>query len=497
MIVLGPLVIVVIAAVIYALTRTPRGGRSLVPGQVGGAPGVRAPRTPDAAHATPGLAADLSRWVAAGLLSARQSEAILSHERTGASVASAIPLPGGKPDSRRRTSVVAEALGYLGGMLATIGLGLIVARYWPDRATAARLAISGGGALALLGGGALVREGTDPALTRLRWFLWLASTATTALFAGVVLVDGLDVASETVVLGCSVAVAVQSGLLWWWRERPLQQLTCIGGVTVAAGAMVAQVSTGGPVGITVWLVGSGLLLLGLRRLTPSPLLTEATGAIAAVVGSVMVASTWQAPGLVLLNLTAFSLLAVAVVPRLAPDRADQLVTGVVGCVTLVQAVPGTLGYFSQEAGVVTGLATCAVGGALVLLGARRLVRVPILTELLGGAAIIGGAALTGVQAPGFAPVFGIATAIGLVALGMLPGQVLLSVFGSLGLLINVPWAIGRFFPGEGRAPLLILVSGALILSLAVVLARSGGRFRRELGGPSGGIPPTIGPPRHA
>ncbi|CAB4813386.1 unannotated protein [freshwater metagenome] len=65
---------------------------------------------------------------------------------------------------------------------------------------------------------------------------------------------------------------------------------------------------------------------------------------------------------------------------------------------------------------------------------------------------------------------------------MLPGRVLMSVAGSVGLLINVPWAISYYFPGEGRVPLLILVSGALVLAVAVLLARMGDRFRSELGG---------------
>jgi hypothetical protein len=50
---------------------------------------------------------------------------------------------------------------------------------------------------------------------------------------------------------------------------------------------------------------------------------------------------------------------------------------------------------------------------------------------------------------------------------------MLSLFGSIGLLVNVPWAIARFFPGQGRAPLLIMVSGVLIVLIAVMMARSG------------------------
>jgi hypothetical protein len=114
------------------------------------------------------------------------------------------------------------------------------------------------------------------------------------------------------------------------------------------------------------------------------------------------------------------------------------------------------------------------------LGAHRLLRAPIATETIGGLGLIGGAALTGTQWPSFAPLFGLATAVVLLVIGMMPGRVLYSLLGSLGLLVNVPWAIGRFFPGEGRAPLLILVSGALIIAVAVLLARQGGRMRTEL-----------------
>jgi hypothetical protein len=435
------------------------------------------------APSPPAVVADLARWVEAGLLSQEQADAILVHEGTLA----ARPLPPPPPRLRgapRHLSVV-EPLGYMGGMLAIIGLVLLVAQYWPDMATAGRLALSGAGVLGFAGAGALVREGAAPALARLRWFLWLASSAATALFAGVLAADafGADRA-ETVVAVCAAAVAVQSGLLWRWRERPLQQLTFLGGIVAFSGALVAEVASSGWVGVTVWALGAGFVLLGMQRRTPLPLLTEGTGAIALVVGAAVTTNDWYAFGSLLGVATAFALLAVSAVPGLAPGRGDIATTAVIGSVALVEAVPSAIGYFSERAGAVTGATTWLVGAALIFLGARRLVRAPVVAEALGATALLVGAAVTGTQWQDLAPVVGIVTAVGLIVVGMFPGQALLSLFGSVGLLVNVPWAIGRLFPGEGRAPLLVMVSGVLILAVALLLARLGPRLGRELGGRS-------------
>ncbi|MFN8036552.1 MAG: DUF2157 domain-containing protein [Acidimicrobiia bacterium] len=476
------LVVVVVLVVWYVVTRrAPRvehaPGRAAVPG----------PSEVATAGGPVDLALRVHEWVDAGLLTPAQADAILAHEGAVAvpaapAVAAAVPAPPHvRPAGPSRVPVVAEALGYLGGVLAVIGLVLIVSRYWPDMATAGRMALTGLGALALVGAGALVREAEDPAFARLRWFLWLASTACAAVFAAVLAGDAFTVARPTEVMIVATVVAVESGLLWWWRDRPLQQFTCLAGTLVAIGAAVAVLTVAGVVGIAVWLAGVALLTAALVRFGPRPVLTLLVGAIAVMVAGSITASEWEAFGLVFATASAIALVALALVPDLVRDRSQQLVLASVGAVAVLSFLPGTLGYFAREAGVVTGLLTWAFGAGLVVLGARRLVRQPVLVEVLGGLALLGGAALTGVQAPGFAALFGIATAVALVALGTIPGQVLLSVFGSIGLLVNVPWAIGWFFPGEGRAPLLLMVSGALVLVVAVLMARMGGRFRRELG----------------
>ncbi len=447
----------------------------------------------------------LTDWVDAGLLTRATADAIAAHERARigrprpaaparqravGQPRNGTPLPAGAPPRRslsqaasRRVPLVAEALGYLGGTLAIVGVVLLVARYWTDLATPARLAVCGAGAVGLFAAGALTREASDPAFARLRWFTWLGSTAALGLFVGVALHDGFGVGREPRFIAAAVgAGALYAAVLWGRKDRPVQQLTALGAAVVAAGVAVGEFASAGPAGLAVWAIGAAYLAAWFARWTPQPLLTGAVGAAAVVVGALVSTSSWPSFGLPFALATAAALTAMMLVPGLVDSRPDRLVIGIIGGVALLQSVPSTIGYFGREGGAATGLVTWTVGAVLLALGSRRLVRLPLAAELVGGAAIIGGGALTAAQWPGFGPVFGIVTALGLIAVGMLPGRVLLSVLGSVGLLINVPWAIAHFFPGEDRAPLLILVSGALILGVAVLLARLSPRLRQEIGG---------------
>ena len=484
--------ITIIGGVIYGVVVLAQHGRPAAPPRADTHPTRRGRSDPD----------ELDRWVGAGLISDQQRQAIISFEVGPPEVGApevgppevgvnrpTLPTPpirlavARSAGQGRRIPPVAEALGYLGGVLAIIGLTMLVSKYWTDMATGGRLAMSGGAAIALLAGGALVREEADPALARLRWFVWTVATAATALFVLVLTRDAFDANDNRIIaLTCVASIAALNAALWWWRERPIQQLVCLVAVVVAVGLAVAEWSGDGYAGMAVWVLGGVLLAAGLRQLTPLSVITEAVGAIAFTLGGAFIASDWEGFGLVIVLLSSLALLAVTVVPGLAPNTPHVVIAAVVGGFAFWQGAPQTVAHFANNAGLVTGFAVWLGGAGLIVIGGTDLVRVPILAEVFGSIAIIVGAAVTAAQFEGFGPLFGIATAILLVALGMLPGRVLMSVAGSVGLLINVPWAISYYFPGEGRVPLLILVSGALVLTVAVLLARMGDRFRSELGG---------------
>ncbi|MFM7687388.1 MAG: DUF2157 domain-containing protein [Actinomycetota bacterium] len=425
--------------------------------------------------ADPRLIASLDAWQHAGIIDASTRDAIVTFERNARHAATAA-----RPTRARRVPLVAEALGYLGGILGVVGLVLLVTRYWPDMATASRLAISAAGAIGLAIGGLAVRANGEGALIRLQAALLLAATACSAVVAGVIAVDVFDANDPPVTaLACAATVALVSVGFWRFGDRPVQQATCLAALPVTAGLVMHQVASDGFVGLAVMVMGLLLLAIGVQHVTTMPPITVGIGAAAAEIGAGITISDWRGPGVVVLLLTASVVLLLAGTHRPVRTDAERIVLTVVGGVGMLQGVPGSIGHFAERAGIVTGLVVWVAGLALLATGGSSLFRTPLVVRLLGGAALVGGAAVTGAQSVAFATLFGLATAVVLIALGTMPDRVLLSLFGSVGLLVNVPWAIRHFFPGEGRVPLLILVSGLVIVGVAVMLSRQGGRLRHE------------------
>lgn len=475
MVLLSVLLLAVIGGVSWAVkaVRTRRPPQTWAPSGANTTPPALEPR----AH--PQLLASLDAWQQAGLIDSDQRTAIVEFEARAAQAAHPNP-----PTTPRRVPLVAEALGYLGGILGVVGLVLLITRYWPDMASPARLGIAAVGAIGLAAAGLAVRPNGEGALVRLQAALLFGATACSAVFAGVLAVDVFDAADPaSTALACAVAVATVSLPLWRKRRHPVQQATFLGALPVAAGLAIHQVASDGFVGLVVLAVGALLLTVGVRHgaITPAitPAITVGVGAAAAEIGAGFTAAEWRGPGWMLVLVTAAVVLLLAGTHRPVRSDAERVVLTVVGGLGMLQAVPGNISHFAQHAGIATGAVVWSTGVALVAAGRSTFFRTPLVVQLLGGAAVVGGAAVTGSQSVAFATLFGLATAIVLIVVGTVPGRVLMSLFGSLGLLVNVPWAIRHFFPGEGRAPLLILVSGLVIVGVAVLLSRQGGRLRRE------------------
>lgn len=436
----------------------------------------------------------LEWWREAGLITDDQAHRILEQEGRWAAESARTPSRAPRSAPRRLPSIV-EGLGYIGGILTLVGAVLLVASYWDDMSSAGRLGLGVGSAVVLLVGGLLVHE-TDPALVRLRWALWTLSTIAAAVTIAITLRDGVDdLASSAIVLVVALVVAVENAILWAGRRRPIQQFLAIVSLPVIAGSatalLVGDTSEPPIVGIVVAVVGLAILLVGMADRTVFPAMTDGIGAAALILGATGTIEGWKGPAYILALLVVAAVLGVAVAPR-PLDRADERLTiGIVGLVGLWQLVPMTIVYFAQDAGFATGLVVAVIGVALLAVGRRAKVSAPVVLTLLGGAAVVGGIAITATQSVAFATLAGLVVALFMIGLGTRPGWAIMSVFGAVGLLVNAPWAISWFFPGEGRAPLLIAVAGVVIIGVAVLLASMRGRIRREFDQPTSAVGGTI------
>jgi hypothetical protein len=478
------LLLVIVVAVVLATRRRehdadelaePRPRRAARPGPAaeGVAVAESVPR-PLGTGVARAVADAIERWRDAGLVDDTQADALLTYER-------ARRAPEAAPRPASRVPAVAEALGYLGACLALAGTVLVVARAWPDLAFGVRLGLCLGASLALWAVGAAVHVGADPALSRLRAAAWVGSTAAFGVFAAVAARDGLPTdLGATQALAASAAVALHAGALWRFGDRPAQQVPAVGGALVAVGSAAMVVIGEDAVGPAVWIAGALVLAVGLRHLGPHPHLTTVAGAVAVVVGGLALPSPWRGPGLVVATATALGLLVLAEAATFL-DRADRRILGVVGAIGFLQTFPPTLAHYADHAGVATGAVVWLLGAGTLAVALRGHLQAPRLAQVAGALAVLGGAAVTAAQIPDVGPALGVASAIALLVVGTAPGAVVVSLVGALGLLIDVPWTITRWFPGQDRAALIVVVAGLVILAVAVFLARMGGRLRSELG----------------
>ena len=128
-----------------------------------------------------------------------------------------------------------------------------------------------------------------------------------------------------------------------------------------------------------------------------------------------------------------------------------------------------------DLGAQPGVGVWIVGVTWAWAGLAGLVRSPETPLALGSAVAVLGAMTTGDTDPGMA--FTLVTVAAVLALAVLRRDLLLLGVGAVAVVINVPAAMSRWFAGSVAAAAALVVAGAVLVALAVWIARRdpGGR----------------------
>jgi hypothetical protein len=298
------------------------------------------------------LADRLRRWVGSGLITPGQAERILTAEQ-----------PVERPS---RAPLVAEALGYVGGVLVLIGAVTATDRYWSQIGVGGRLGIAFGAAALLLATGAFVPARRADVGRRLRGVCWLVSAALFGTGLALLGDEVLDLRGESITLLAAAGTAAYAAVLWWRHRGVLQQAALLAALAVAAASTVVHLPNGDddPVmGLAVWGVGVGWSVLGWGRVIAARTAAYVLGGAAVVLGAQFtVEAGWGAA------------LAVASVVALVAAGAwlRELVLLGVGAVGTLITVPAVLGqYFPDTLTVPLALVGC---GALLVAAAAYTAR---------------------------------------------------------------------------------------------------------------------------
>lgn len=224
------------------------------------------------------------RWVDLGIITPEQADAIRADQVLHpAGQLPTEPLPAGPPGPPGppepgqppvagppvpaptgpvNTSLLAEALGYLGGALILVAFGIATGRFWDDLSTSARLGLAVAAATGMFAAGTAVPVGTGPAARRLRSVLWLVSTCLAAGSLGIA-GDALGLEDEHLLLFAATGTALYAAVLWWRHHHLLQHLILVTALstTLAAATSLLPDSETSPAA-SVWALGVTWYLLG-------------------------------------------------------------------------------------------------------------------------------------------------------------------------------------------------------------------------------------------
>lgn len=269
-------------------------------------------------------------------------------------------------------TMLIEALGYLGGAIVVVALGLFGSYFWSSISTLVQLLVIAAIFVALLAAGIAVPQQLGGPAVRLRSVLWVAATIAWAFLVGFAVDNYAGLHDERMAAVAAWSALALGLLLWYLNRQPLQHLAVFVAllVGVGVGTYVVQGAEPGmdnPIweGAAVWVVS--LIWFGfawLDKIRPAEL-GIALGAIGAMFGAMLCVDN---PALATVSM--FMLVALAVAAVVRRDFL-LLAIGALGSLELLPAVIIT--YFPGI--LAAALALLAVGvlliGAALYIARRR------------------------------------------------------------------------------------------------------------------------------
>lgn len=218
----------------------------------------------------------VARWVEAGVIGPEQADAILALELEGE----------GREIGGRRRAVVAEVLGYLGGVLAVVAGFVLGAESWGRLGQWGRAGVLATVTGLLLAAGWRLRGSEGRALPRLASVLWLFAVAGFAGLLAVLLEGRSDDALADPSLGVAGGALVLAAGLYLLERRVLQQVALFVAVvaTMVAGGQRLGWSWETVEGYGFLVLGAGWLELGRRGLVGPRRTSEVLGSLALLTG---------------------------------------------------------------------------------------------------------------------------------------------------------------------------------------------------------------------
>ena len=120
-----------------------------------------------------------------------------------------------------------------------------------------------------------------------------------------------------------------------------------------------------------------------------------------------------------------------------------------------------------------GLVLWAFGVVWLVLGWRRIVVPAVIALVVAPVLMLVAAGVTGGSWEWLAPLFGLATAAGLLAGGTVVKEFLITGIGVAGVFVYLPMSAAEYFGETIGVPIVLLTSGTLLIGLMVVLLHRG------------------------